>query len=120
MTSTQAPAIPAGGLVVFDFDHTLFRADSGTGLMVWMLLRNPLRVVVAVLVSVFIVPLFLWPSVRRIPISVYLWIATVGLRDQEFFEIADPRIRRPQCRRPARATAAAGARRIAGASRWRR
>ncbi len=82
MTATQAPAIPAGGLVVFDFDHTLFRGDSGTGLMLWMLRRNPLRMLAAFVVSPLIAPLFLWPSRRRFPISVWLWIATVGLRQR--------------------------------------
>ena len=81
MTAAQAPAIPAGGLVVFDFDHTLFRGDSGTGLMVWMLRSNPLRAIVAMLASPLIAPLFLWPSTRRIPISIYLWIATIGVGD---------------------------------------
>ncbi len=82
MTATQAPAIPAGGLVVFDFDHTLFRGDSGTALMLWMLRRNPLRKLTALLASPLIAPLFLWIPSRRLAISVFLWIATVGLRER--------------------------------------
>ncbi len=91
MTSTQAPYIPVGGLVVFDFDHTLFRGDSGTGLMLWLLRRNPLRWLAALVVSPLIAPIFLWPSQRRFPISVWLWIATVGLRQRNDLEafIAD-------------------------------
>ncbi|HTD28255.1 MAG TPA: haloacid dehalogenase-like hydrolase [Xanthomonadaceae bacterium] len=79
MTAPQVPSIPVGGLVVFDFDHTLFRGDSGTGLITWMLRRNPLRLLVAILVSPFIAPLFLWVRARRFAISGYLWIATVLL-----------------------------------------
>ena len=91
MTSTQAPYIPVGGLVVFDFDDTLFRGDSGTGLMLWLLRRNSLRWLAALVVSPLIAPIFLWPSQRRFPISVWLWIATVGLRPRNDLEafIAD-------------------------------
>jgi len=87
MMTAQAPTIPAGGLVVFDFDHTLFRGDSGSGLIGWMLRRNPLRLLIALLASPLIAPLFLWVHARRFAISVYLWIATVGLRERDALDV---------------------------------
>lgn len=79
MTAAPELAVPAGGLVVFDFDHTIYRGDSGTGLISWMLRRNPLRLTIALLVGPLVAPLFLWQSSRRLAISFFLWIATFGL-----------------------------------------
>lgn len=38
-------------LVVFDFDHTLYDGDSGSDLFAWLMLRNPLRLLLALLVT---------------------------------------------------------------------
>jgi len=71
---TGSPA--AGELVVFDFDGTMFRGDSGYAMVVWMLRRNILRLVVALALSPIAVPLLLSVATRKLGISVFLWIAT--------------------------------------------
>lgn len=70
---------PDAPLVVFDFDHTLYDGDSGTHLVRWLLRRHRWRALLALAVSPFVAPLFLVVRWRRIPISAYLWIATIGL-----------------------------------------
>ena len=49
-------------LVVFDFDHTLYDGDSGSHLFAWLIRRNPLRMLAAVLIT----PLF-GPLVALLP-----------------------------------------------------
>lgn len=77
-----AAASQAAGrrLVVFDFDHTLYDGDSGMHLIVWLLRRQCWRVLVALLVSPVFAPLFLRAGSRRVAISGYLWIASIGLK----------------------------------------
>jgi len=71
-------------LVVFDFDHTLFRGDSGAMLVRWLIARHWQRTLVAALVTPLLAPLFLWTESRRAALSAYLWIATVGWQRREF------------------------------------
>ena len=42
-------------LVVFDFDHTLYDGDSGSHLFAWLIKRNPLRLLVAILATPLLV-----------------------------------------------------------------
>jgi phosphatidylglycerophosphatase C len=71
-------------LVVFDFDHTLFRGDSGAMLIRWLIARHWQRQLVAALATPFLAPLFLWMESRRTALSAYLWIATFGWRRRDF------------------------------------
>ena len=71
-------------LVVFDFDHTLFRGDSGAMLIRWLIDRHWPRWCVALLVTPVLAPLFLWKESRRRALSAYLWIATLGWRRRDF------------------------------------
>ncbi|MBS7457855.1 haloacid dehalogenase-like hydrolase [Coralloluteibacterium stylophorae] len=84
------PPEPGAPLVVFDFDHTLYDGDSGTHLVTWLLKRHAWRWCAALAVSPFIAWLFLIVHLRRIPISVYLWLATIGLhRRRDLDELID-------------------------------
>ena len=81
----MTPAFPQprtdAPLVVFDFDHTLYDGDSGGDLIQWLLRRNPLRSLAAILASVVLLPLLAFVVTRRSGISGYLWLATFGLHD---------------------------------------
>ena len=44
-------------LVVFDFDHTLYDGDSGSHLFAWLIRRNPLRLLAALLITPVFGPL---------------------------------------------------------------
>ena len=68
--------------VVFDFDHTLFDADSGTKLVKWLIQRSRWRVLLAVLVAPLAAPLIAFIPTRRYGISVFVWIGTLGLHDE--------------------------------------
>ncbi len=74
-----APADDAP-LVVFDFDHTLYDGDSGSHLFGWLLGRNPLRLLAALLATPVLGPLVACLRTRRHGISGYVWIATFGMR----------------------------------------
>jgi len=80
MTSFPPPGADAP-LVVFDFDHTLYDGDSGQRMTTWLLGRNPLRILAAILASPLLLPLLAFLPTRRHGIGGYLWIATFGLRD---------------------------------------
>lgn len=70
-------------LVVFDFDGTLYRGDSGVELVLWLLRRQPLRAFAALLAAPLLAPLFQRMRWRRVVVSGFLWIASVGVSDRE-------------------------------------
>lgn len=81
-------------LVVFDFDHTLYHGDSGSFLFAWLLKRNPLRLLVALLMTPLLGPMVAWLPTRRYGISGYVWIGTFGLhRAREFDRWIDRYVR---------------------------
>ncbi len=85
MTDRQTNVFPQpradAPLVVFDFDNTLYRGDSGGDLVQWLLRRSVLRALAAILASIVLLPLLAVVPTRRHGISGYLWIATFGLAD---------------------------------------
>lgn len=81
MNATFPALLPDALLVVFDFDNTLCKGDSGGRLIIWLLRRNLLRAIVAIIASVLLGPLLAFISTRRQGIGGYLWIATFGLHD---------------------------------------
>ncbi len=82
MSAVQATPRP---LVVFDFDHTLYDGDSGSHLFAWLIRRNPLRLLAALLLTPLLGPLVAFLPTRRHGISGYVWIATFGLKDARAF-----------------------------------
>ena len=77
---------PAAALVVFDFDNTLYRGDSGGALVAWMIRRRLWRTALAVLATPVLLPMIAALSTRRVGLSGYVWIATVGLRGRRDFD----------------------------------
>lgn len=73
-------------LVVFDFDHTLYRGDSGGALIASLLRRRAWRTALALLATPLLLPLIAMLPTRRIGISGYVWIATVGLHGRREFD----------------------------------
>ena len=73
-------------LVVFDFDHTLYDGDSGSHLFAWLIKRNPLRMLAALLATPVLGPLVALLPTRRHGVSGYVWIATFGLHGARQFD----------------------------------
>lgn len=87
-------AYPAPGddapLVVFDFDHTLYDGDSGSHLFAWLIRRNPLRMLAALLATPVLGPMVALLPTRRGGISGYVWIGSFGLHAaREFDRVID-------------------------------
>lgn len=81
MVPASATSPPAA---VFDLDRTLIRCDSFPGLLNSLLLRNWWRVAGVVLISPLLLPLWAGTATRTFSLSVLLWLATVGMRDEEW------------------------------------
>ncbi|GAB3512560.1 haloacid dehalogenase-like hydrolase [Pseudoxanthomonas daejeonensis] len=77
-------------LVVFDFDHTLYDGDSGSHLFAWLIRRNPLRMLAALLATPVLGPMVAFLPTRRWGISGYVWIGSFGLHAaREFDRVID-------------------------------
>jgi phosphatidylglycerophosphatase C len=82
-------------LVVFDFDHTLYDGDSGSHLFAWLIRRNPLRLLAALLATPILGPLVALLPTRRHGVSGYVWIATFGLHGvRDFNRVIDAYVRK--------------------------
>ena len=86
----SAPDVPGAGapLVVFDFDHTLYDADSGSHLFGWLIRRAWWRRALALLVAPLAAPLIAFLPTRRHGISVFVWIGSVGMAGTAAFDAA--------------------------------
>ncbi|SDY61079.1 phosphatidylglycerophosphatase C [Lysobacter sp. yr284] len=74
------PAVREGApLVVFDFDHTLYDGDSGSHLFAWLIKRSWWRMALALLITPLAGPMVAWLRTRRIGISAFVWVGTVGM-----------------------------------------
>ncbi len=90
MTETYPTPSDDAPLVVFDFDHTLYHGDSGSHLFAWLIRRNPLRLLAALLATPVLGPMVAMLSTRRRGVSGYVWIATFGMhRAREFNRVID-------------------------------
>jgi phosphatidylglycerophosphatase C len=78
MSAFAETSLPYRQLVVFDFDHTLYDGDSGSHLVSWLIKRAWWRRALALLAAPLLLPLVAWLPSRRLGISGFLWIATVG------------------------------------------
>lgn len=75
-------------LVVFDFDHTLYDGDSGSHLFAWMIRRNGLRMLAALLATPLLGPMVAYLPTRRWGISGYVWIGSFGMHRMRDFDRA--------------------------------
>jgi phosphatidylglycerophosphatase C len=75
-------------LVVFDFDHTLYDGDSGSHLFAWLIRRNPLRMLAALLATPVLGPMVAFLPTRRRGISGYVWIGSFGTHAVRDFDRA--------------------------------
>ena len=66
-------------LIVFDFDHTLYDGDSGSHLFAWLIKRSWWRMALALLIAPVAGPMVAWLKTRRVGISAFVWVGTVGI-----------------------------------------
>ncbi|PNS09188.1 haloacid dehalogenase-like hydrolase [Lysobacter silvestris] len=66
--------------VVFDFDHTLYRGDSGSHLFAWLIRRAWWRRLLALLIAPVALPMVAYLPTRRRGISAFVWAGTVGMQ----------------------------------------
>lgn len=83
---TDAPGPRA--IIVFDFDGTLVRGDCGDRFLRWLLRRNPLRWLAALLLAPLALPLLSITATRRWAVSLFLWLATVGIGEDRLAGLA--------------------------------
>ncbi|BAV96423.1 haloacid dehalogenase-like hydrolase [Lysobacter enzymogenes] len=78
--AARFPAVREGApLVVFDFDHTLYDGDSGSHLFAWLIQRSWWRMALALLITPLAGPMVAWLRTRRVGISAYVWVGTIGM-----------------------------------------
>ncbi|MGO0999876.1 HAD-IB family phosphatase [Lysobacter sp. CA196] len=74
------PAVRADApLIVFDFDHTLYDGDSGSHLFAWLIKRSWWRMLLALLIAPVAGPMVAWLKTRRLGISAFVWVGTIGM-----------------------------------------
>ncbi|QWP78517.1 haloacid dehalogenase-like hydrolase [Lysobacter sp. K5869] len=83
------PAVREGApLVVFDFDHTLYDGDSGSHLFAWLIGRAWWRQLLALLITPVAGPMVAWLRTRRVGISAYVWVGTIGMGGERTLDAA--------------------------------
>jgi len=75
---------PATDIVVYDMDGTLFRGDCGGAFIKQQIKGNVLRLLMAVVIAPIAFPMLHIPSLRRLGVSAYLWIASIGLSEATY------------------------------------
>lgn len=79
-SSARFPPVRADApLVVFDFDHTLYHGDSGSHLFASLIRRSWWRMLLALLVAPVAGPLIAYLPTRRVGISAFVWVGTIGM-----------------------------------------
>lgn len=73
-------------VVVFDLDGTLLSTDSTKVWLTKQLKSNPLRFVGAIFVAPMAIPLMKFKRYKSIGASLFLWIATYGLKQNQLEE----------------------------------
>lgn len=82
------PAREDAPLVVFDFDHTLYDGDSGSHLFAWLIRRAWWRRVLALLIAPMFGPMIAFLPTRRVGISGFVWVGSVGMGGRREFDAA--------------------------------
>jgi phosphatidylglycerophosphatase C len=85
-------------LVVFDMDGTLVHGDSGSLLIHHLIGQRLWRRAFASLLAPIGFPLMAIPATRRVGVSIFFWIATVGMSEAQLETAVDAfmRLHRPQ------------------------
>ena len=74
-------------IVVYDMDGTLFRGDCGAAFIKKQIKGNFLRLLLTILITPVAFPLLHIPSLRKIGVSAYLWVASVGIDEAGYSKI---------------------------------
>lgn len=81
IAAARFPAVRADApLIVFDFDHTLYDGDSGSHLFAWLIKRSWWRTALALAIAPLAGPMVAWLKTRRVGISAFVWVGTIGMR----------------------------------------
>ncbi|NUO75309.1 MAG: haloacid dehalogenase [Lysobacter sp.] len=80
------PARDDAPLVVFDFDHTLYDGDSGSHLFAWLIKRSWWRQLLALLIAPLFGPMIAYLPTRRVGISGFVWVGSVGMGGRREFD----------------------------------
>ncbi len=67
--------------VVYDMDGTLFRGDCGGAFITQQIKSNFLRLLLSIVIAPIAFPMLHIQSLRRLGVSAYLWIASIGLSE---------------------------------------
>jgi phosphatidylglycerophosphatase C len=70
-------------VALFDFDHTLTTSDSFAGFCRWLLRRQWWRVTIVIAAAPFLAPFLVLKSSRRIPVRFAVWVATLGVSNEQ-------------------------------------
>jgi phosphatidylglycerophosphatase C len=74
-------------VALFDFDHTLTTSDSFAGFCRWLLRRQWWRLTILGATSPFLAPLILLRFSRRMPVRFAVWVATLGVTDEQLQQL---------------------------------
>ena len=78
---------PDTDIVVYDMDGTLFHGDCGGAFITQRIKASISRLALSLLVAPIAYPMLHIPSLRRLGVSVYLWIASVGMTESAYLRI---------------------------------
>jgi phosphatidylglycerophosphatase C len=81
----SSPPHPAP-LALFDFDHTITRADTFSGFAVWLILRSPGKLLLGALMSPLLGLMFAVRRSRKVALRLSVWLATAGLDEDTLLE----------------------------------
>ncbi len=70
--------------VIYDMDGTLFRGDCGGAFITQQIKGNFLRLLLSIAIAPIAFPMLHIPSLRRLGVSAYLWIASIGLSETAY------------------------------------
>ncbi|MGH8049221.1 MAG: haloacid dehalogenase-like hydrolase [Arenimonas sp.] len=80
-------AMLESNIVVYDMDGTLFRGDCGGAFIKQQIRGNLLRLLLAAVIAPAAFPMLHIPSLRKLGVSAYLWIASIGLSETAYTTI---------------------------------
>lgn len=74
-------------IVVYDMDGTLFRGDCGGAFIKQRIKANLWRLLLSAVIAPVAFPMLYIPSIRKLGVSAYLWIASVGISEENYKKI---------------------------------